>query len=545
MKGEKRYWGVFLRTLAAFLAVWLIMAGVLTVNNRKKAEAEIQSTTNVQNWVYTDFLKVAINGTASPERKKSILAWWLMMLAHPTDSPADYCYTRVYDGERGTELARAPIAMGTIALSGNGMDLAGGAYNHYILFDAVLTDAEQCVLAETLLADNWYLCHFLPAAYAEGNLNIGQYGEVTGIYDEDACTILPQKLVYVYEDHTLTVMESDSEIFEGAELTTLRFDYAELNSILATRRFAPEEMLAMHRRANEIADFLMSGNFVRRRFDDGGWATHGEVYDVPMTCVYMYDPWRISVDGLGLTYIATLLVTFLAAVWVSHVQIRTLKRERRFTRAVAHDIKTPAAVLRAYAEALHEGATPERQREYLESMMEESDRMAVMVNELLTLSRMEGAQAAVLEEQVDMEGLVLRSFERLSMSFRERGLTKVMVNLQPVVIKGDSARLTQAIDNLAVNVLHHAKPGPVEVTLKQEKKRAILTVENQCESISEDALKHLWEPFYKVDESRSGTGSGLGLAVVKNVVTLHGGTCSARTTSDRIEFRIELPVDAG
>lgn len=544
MKGEKRYWGVFLRTLAAFLAVWLVMAGVLTVNNREKAEKEVQSTTSVEHAVYTDFLNVALEGTATPEQKEHILAWWLMMYAHTPDSPADYCYVRVYDEERGKELARSPIAMGSIILSGNGLDLAGGAYNHYILFDEVLTDEEQCALAEVLFADGWYLSDFYPSAYTQGNLNIGQYGEVTGIYDEEVHTILPQKLVYVYEDHAVTVMESDHEMFEGAELTTLRFDYAQLNSILATREFTPEELLPMYYRAEEIADVMINTRYVFHSYDDG-WATHSEIYGVPMTYVRVYDPWQAATEGLGLTYIATLLVTLLAAAWVSHVQIRTLKRERRFTRAVAHDIKTPAAVLRAYAEALHEGTTPERQREYLESMMEESDRMAVMVSELLALSRMEGAQAAVLEEQVDMTGLVLRSFERLSVSFRERGLTNVMVNLQPVTIKGDTKRLTQAIDNLAVNVLRHAKPGPVEVTLKREKKRVILTVENQCEPIPDEALKHLWDPFYKVDESRSGTGSGFGLAVVKSVVALHGGTCSVRTVSDRIAFRIELPVDAG
>lgn len=540
MKGEKRYWGVFLRTLAAFLAVWLLMAGILTVNNREKAENKIKSTTSGDIALRASYLEDILNGTLlSPERRKNQLTSCLINFAHSTDVPGDYCYTRVYDEKWGTELARSPIAIGAVALEGT------SSYDHFILFDEVLTDEEQCALAEVLLADNWHLVHFYPDTSTAGDhLNVGLYGEVTGIYDAVGQAILPQKLVYQYEDHSVTVMESDHEMFDGAELTTLRFDWAQLDSILANREFAPEELLSVYYQAEELADRTINGRSVITNYDEGEWATHSEIYGVPMTYVCVYDPWQVAVNGLGFTYISTLLVAVLAAVWISHVQIRTLKRERRFTRAVAHDIKTPAAVLRAYAEALHEGTTPERQREYLESMMEESDQMAVLVNELLALSRMEGSAALLLEEDVNLTELVRYHFERLTNPLNDRGL-RVQLDLYPVSVKGDTARLTQVVSNLAANLLRHAKPGPAAVTLKREGKRAVLTVANCCDPIPEEKLKHLWDPFYKVDESRSAGGSGLGLAVVKNVVELHGGTCSVRTIPDGIEFRIELPVSAG
>ena len=543
MKGEKRYWGVFLRTLAAFLAVWLLMAGILTFHNLENLKAAMES--NGRSWrsIIDRQMTEIQNGQAEPERKPYIMQDRLCS----TYNGGYLNLYRVYDSQMN-ELARTPIAWGTLVL-----DHTNGSYDHRVLFDQVLTDEEQIAFARLLRDTGKKFYGSFYAELVEGEVqNSGLYGEVTGIYDEVTQTILPQRLVWLYEDHTMTLIDSDHKMFEGVELTTLQFEAAQFYSVLAWGNPTEKELLSLYRRAESMLDRLVEREV---SWNWTGSITNGEVSAecgrVSAESVTMlasataYFPWTLATKGLGLTYIATLLVTFLAAVWVSHVQIRTLKRERRFTRAVAHDIKTPAAVLRAYAEALHEGATPERQREYLVSMMEESDRMAVMVNELLTLSRMDGAKTAVLEEQVDLASLVLKSFERLSVSFRERGLTNVMVNLQPVAVKGDSKRLSQAVDNLAVNVLHHAKPGPVEVTLKQEKKRVVLTVENQCESISEDALKHLWEPFYKVDESRSGTGSGLGLAVVKNVVTLHGGTCSARTTSGRIEFRIELPLDAG
>lgn len=95
--------------------------------------------------------------------------------------------------------------------------------------------------------------------------------------------------------------------------------------------------------------------------------------------------------------------------------------------------------------------------------------------------------------------------------------------------------------DLAVNALRHAAPGPVRAELKRENGRAVLTVENRCPTIPPEQLERLWEPFTKGDGSRSGEGSGLGLAVVRNIVALHGGSCAAQSAGDEICFRIELP----
>ena len=272
----------------------------------------------------------------------------------------------------------------------------------------------------------------------------------------------------------------------------------------------------------------------------GGWYYPSESR---LAYAYSYFPYETATYGLDYTYFVTFLTALLAAIFFARSQIKTLKKERQFTRAVAHEIKTPAAVLRATAEALSEGTTPERQQEYLSSMVEESDRLALMVSELLDLSRMEGSSAVLKRQSVDLTALTERTFRRLRPAMAQRDL-HLQLGLYPVTVSGDPKRLEQVVNNLAVNVLEHAQEGLVAVTLKEQGGRAVLTVGNQCPPLTAEQLRHIWDPFWKLDDSRSGAGSGLGLAVVKNVVTLHGGTCSARSSGYRIEFCVELPCAA-
>lgn len=269
-------------------------------------------------------------------------------------------------------------------------------------------------------------------------------------------------------------------------------------------------------------------------------ASYSVIDGVPIARAYAYTPWRVATDSLGFTYIATLMAALLAAAVVSRMQIKSMKKERQLTRAVAHELKTPAAVLRAYAEALGEDAVPEKRQEYLAAIVEESDRMGLLVNELLDLSRLEGSVGVLIKKLVNLTDLVREGFERLRVPMEERGLT-LELDLEPVTVDGDPGRLEQMVSNLAVNALHHASPGPVRVFLQREDARAVLTAENCCPPLPPEELERLWEPFIKGDESHSGEGSGMGLAVVRNIVALHGGSCRAENLPDGIRFRVELP----
>ncbi len=540
---KKRYRLIYVRTFAAFLAVWLLMVVVLTHINLDRMEEIVADQYDGS----SDLMPMnaeALMERQDPTDRIGILTWWQIQGASYQGSCLGA--TRVYDS-LGNELARSPMSAGLITL--NGM----GTADVTLLFDPVLTDEEQLSLAKFLRGDTgeWSGGVFLGTDSGkidvrEGWPNIGLYGEVTGIRYKDA--LYPKTLTFYYEDKTLTPVNSTHAMFDGAELTTLRFDYAMVNSILSDRSSTPERLMKLYYRVNELTDDLLDGAKPKQNSSSTLWAGDGRASvgapltaDVTVARSYAYIPWRMATHGLWFTYIATFLMIALAALLIARGQVRTLKRERQFTRAVAHELKTPAAVLRAYAEALGEGVEPAQQREYCATVVEEADRMAQLVSELLELSRMEGGAELGQWDALVLGELVREQFGRLSIPMQERELYLEM-EFCPVSIMGNPKRLMQMCSNLAMNVLHHAKPGVVQVQLKQEGERAVLTVENPCDPIPTEQLSRLWEPFYKLDESRGGEGSGMGLAVVKNIVEFHGGTCRAELTDGGIRFRIELPV---
>lgn len=543
MKERKSYVLILLRTLAAFLAIWLLMALLLTINNERNLLDVIEQSGADRRIAVARDVQEVWNGAAAPERKPAILQ--RRLIEYYEDAHLDLY--RVYD-DAGKEVARTPIAWGSLML-----DAQEGVYDLYVLFDEVLTDEEQLDLAAQLRGDRYRASHFYGTfygAWAAVQLEAvgmpgqhgGLYGEITGILREEAGTILPQKLVYYFEDlsQPVTVMESGHAMFEGAQLTTLRFDAASITSALAWGELKPEELLELYRQAECALDHIGDGWGTERC--ENAAAVYTNRLGVPIAHAYAYTPWRVATHGLSFSYEITFLAALLAAVLVAGMQIRAIKKERRLTRAVAHELKTPAAVLRAYAEALGEDVAPESRQEYLHTIVEEADRMAALVNELLDLSHLEGAKEALKREPVDLKALVEGCFERLRLPMQERGLD-LELQLKPITVTGDARRLEQAVGNLALNVLRHADPGPVRAALTIEGGRtAVLAVENRCPAIPPEQLKRLWEPFYKGDLSRSGEGSGLGLAVVRNIVARHGGSCRAESTRGGIRFYVELPV---
>ena len=220
-----------------------------------------------------------------------------------------------------------------------------------------------------------------------------------------------------------------------------------------------------------------------------------------------------------------------------------LQRERDFTRAAAHELKTPLAVMRAHTEALYEDVLPENREEYFNVVLEETDRMTGQVSRLLELSRLETG-CAVLHEQINFTELVRKVFQPLELPMKRKNM-KLDLNLQEVFLEGDSARLKDAVENLASNALRYgSRDGTVRVDLEATKQEIRLSVTNDAPPIPEKDIPRLFEPFYRVDKARSRAdcGTGLGLAIVKASVEAHGGSCSAENLPGAVRFTLKLPV---
>lgn len=221
----------------------------------------------------------------------------------------------------------------------------------------------------------------------------------------------------------------------------------------------------------------------------------------------------------------------------------SLQKERDFTRAVTHELRTPLALLRSYAEGLSEDIAPDKRQEYLAVIMDEADRMDTLVASLLDLSRLQAGAAPLNPQPVDFTALVSALFHTLEKPAAERGVA-LSLALDPCTVSGDAVRLRQVAANFASNALRHSRSGgSIRVSLTTDGVQARLVVENDGEPIPAEALPRLWAPFYRGDSARTrdAGGAGLGLAIVHQAVTLHGGSCGAANLSGGVQFWCALP----
>ena len=535
---------LFLRTAALFLVFWLLTMGLLSLYNldaqrtafTQDAEEGLDSALrNVQ---------LVLEGTAEEWEKPALMEYWIGSCYYHKGAMAVY---QLEDSD-GNELVRSPLFHGSFTLPGT------GTYDHFLHFEAVLTDEEILSLARGLREERSLLRfygtesglydEYLGADQGE-NFTVGLRGEVTGVVEGNV--VYPQKLVYWYEDGPVTLLDADSAFFDGKELSTITFDAAQLSSPLIWSEDTPETALTLFRQAEGRLDDLRDGGTTPYQGGGEGYARSSSVpfsQDLSAAIGVSYRPWTLAFQGLGMVYMGTLLLALLLAYATARAQANSLRRERLLTSAVAHELKTPLALLRSYAEGLREDIAPEKREEYLETIMDESDRVAALVDDLLELSRLSSRKAPFQPEPVDLTALteeVLRALERPAAAKK----VVLEADLSPCVLSGDSRRLRGLLSNLTSNALRHCPAGgEVSVSLAVHGHTARLQVDNDGEPIPPEALPHLWDPFYRVDSARSrdSGGSGLGLAIVRETTRLHGGRCGVKDMPWGVRFWVELPV---
>ncbi len=233
--------------------------------------------------------------------------------------------------------------------------------------------------------------------------------------------------------------------------------------------------------------------------------------------------------------------------------LETADRTRRQLLAdVSHELMTPLAAIRGYVETLQMAdlRIDDRTRgRYLGIVSDESVRLEQIIGDLLDLARLDGGGSAFRDEEVSVSQLLERVRHRHDPVLLERDITLV-TDQDPAVdtLRGDQNRLEQALQNLVANAIRHTPPGGrVRVTASREGEEVLFRVEDTGPGISEEHLGRIFDRFYKVDQSRTGTempsGSGLGLSIVQAIVQRHGGRVTASNVpGSGARFEIRLPV---
>ncbi|MFD0586429.1 two-component system histidine kinase PnpS [Paenibacillus sp. GCM10027627] len=230
--------------------------------------------------------------------------------------------------------------------------------------------------------------------------------------------------------------------------------------------------------------------------------------------------------------------------------IRRLERMRsEFVANVSHELKTPIAAVKGFAETLLGGAVKDEEttRSFLQIIFDESERLNRLIGDILELSKIESRRVPLYFSPVELEGFMAKTFTLLESEAQRRGIQLIRQTESGLYVEADEDRLRQIVVNLLSNGINYTpEGGRVTVAIHASDQDHIrITISDTGIGIPKKDLPRIFERFYRVDKarSRSSGGTGLGLSIVKHLVELHKGTLSVNSTVGvGTTFTIELPI---
>ena len=197
---------------------------------------------------------------------------------------------------------------------------------------------------------------------------------------------------------------------------------------------------------------------------------------------------------------------------------------------VAHDLRTPLTRLRGIAETALQADEPAALREGLAGCLEESDRVASMLNTLMDISEAETGTMRLQLESLNLADLVSQTAELFEDLAEDRGLSLQVGGQEGIRVHADRERLRQVLTNLVDNAVKYTPSGGrIELRTARDGADAVVTVADTGIGIAPEELPRVWDRLYRGDKSRSERGLGLGLSLVKAIVQAHGGTATVES----------------
>ncbi len=241
--------------------------------------------------------------------------------------------------------------------------------------------------------------------------------------------------------------------------------------------------------------------------------------------------------------------------WLAGRALRPIKtamdQQQEFVADASHELRTPLSLIRANAEILKRA--PDRlvsaSMESVQDIISESDRLASLVSQMLTLARSDTGEATTDMRPVDLGALAQDTVREMQILATENEITLEARSSRPSIVEGDELRLRELLAILIDNALKYSDAGSrVDVGITAGNGKAVIEVTDTGRGIPEDALPRIFERFYRVDKARSREmgGAGLGLAIAKWIVDSHKGTIRIDSEVGRgTTVTVELPLAGG
>ena len=218
---------------------------------------------------------------------------------------------------------------------------------------------------------------------------------------------------------------------------------------------------------------------------------------------------------------------------------------KEFLSNVSHELKTPLALIQGYAEGLREGIDEDEESRnfYCDVIVDEADKMNLMVKKLLTLNQLEFGNEILEMSRFDITELIRGVIQASSLLLSQEMITLEFDELSSVYVWGDEFKIEEVITNYLSNAIHYAlgeKKIKLFYTYREELLR--ISVFNTGKQIAEEDLDKVWDKFYKVDKARTREygGNGIGLSIVKAIMDSHHQSCGIKNHENGVEFWFEL-----
>jgi heavy metal sensor kinase len=223
------------------------------------------------------------------------------------------------------------------------------------------------------------------------------------------------------------------------------------------------------------------------------------------------------------------------------------QNSKRFVADASHDLRTPLTILRGELENFAEDPRLDAElRDRAGSMLEEVVHLGKIVEQLFALSRLDAGEAQTEWTQFDLSELAKTTADQMSLLAEDKGISISCDASQPMPVKGNHVRLKQVVVNLLDNAIKYTpEKGAIQLRVLAINGHAVLEVEDNGIGIPPDALPHIFERFYRVDQARSADSesAGLGLSIVKSICAAHGAEVEAHSAVGSGScFRVKLPL---
>ena len=216
---------------------------------------------------------------------------------------------------------------------------------------------------------------------------------------------------------------------------------------------------------------------------------------------------------------------------------------------VSHELKTPIALIQGYAEGLKEGISEDGESRdfYCDVIMDEANKMNIMVNKLLTLNQLEFGNDVVTMERFDIVALIQNFIASADILISQNKANVKVADVAPIYVWADEFKTEEVVQNYFSNAMNHLNGERVieiKYSLLEDANggRVRVSVFNTGEPIPEESLPHIWEKFYKVDKARTREygGSGVGLSIVKAIMESMNQQYGVVNYTNGVEFWFEL-----